>query len=189
MPQEQADECDRWWRQHRTARDLFARELAGTKELLLTNPKFGTGTVYTILDGQPMRKVMPKTRHHLYYVADFDEEVIIIHAVWGSPREDRRCRKRAGATGSIDKPKTHTRSVVVGGSIASASERLIRRSALDCIFHVSKTAHRSASLFGKIPTEAPNRALDPCFQPFGFAGGLWDRGTNLVRFGARDGGT
>jgi RHS repeat-associated protein len=24
------------------------------------------------------------------------------------------------------------------------------------------------------------------FQPFGFAGGLWDRDTNLVRFGARD---
>ncbi len=84
--QEQADECDRWWRQQRTARDLFARELAGTKELLLANPKFGT--VYTILDGQPMRKVlMPKTRHHLYYVADFDEDVIIIHAVWGAPRE------------------------------------------------------------------------------------------------------
>ena len=35
-----------------------------------------------------MRKVlMPKTRHHLYYVADFDEDVIIIHAVWGAPRE------------------------------------------------------------------------------------------------------
>ena len=26
----------------------------------------------------------------------------------------------------------------------------------------------------------------PGFQPFGFAGGLWDRDTNLVRFGARD---
>jgi len=24
------------------------------------------------------------------------------------------------------------------------------------------------------------------FQPFGFAGGLYDRDTNLVRFGARD---
>lgn len=27
---------------------------------------------------------------------------------------------------------------------------------------------------------------NPGFQPFGFAGGLWDRDTNLVRFGARD---
>lgn len=84
--QEQADECDQWWRQHRTARDLFARELAGTKELLLVNPKFGA--VHTILNGQPVRKVlMPKTRHHLYYVADFDADVIIIHAVWGAPKE------------------------------------------------------------------------------------------------------
>jgi hypothetical protein len=84
--QEQADECDRWWRHHRTARDLFAREPAGTKELLLSNPKFGT--VCTILDGQPVRELlMPKTRHHLYYVADVDADMIIIHAVWGAPRE------------------------------------------------------------------------------------------------------
>ena len=27
---------------------------------------------------------------------------------------------------------------------------------------------------------------DPGFQPFGFAGGLYDRDTGLVRFGARD---
>ena len=27
---------------------------------------------------------------------------------------------------------------------------------------------------------------NPGFQPFGFAGGLYDRGTGLVRFGARD---
>jgi RHS repeat-associated protein len=28
--------------------------------------------------------------------------------------------------------------------------------------------------------------MTPGFQPFGFAGGLWDRNTGLVRFGARD---
>ncbi|HSO33729.1 MAG TPA: type II toxin-antitoxin system RelE/ParE family toxin [Labilithrix sp.] len=84
--QAQADECDTWWRQHRTARDLFARELAGIKEVLLSNPKLGT--VYTILDGQPVRKVlMPKTHHHVYYAADFEADVIMIHAVWGAPRE------------------------------------------------------------------------------------------------------
>ena len=83
--QAQADECDR---QHRTARDLFARELAGIKEVLLSNPKLGT--VYTILDAQPVRKVlMPKTHQHVYYTADFEAEadVIMIHAVWGAPRE------------------------------------------------------------------------------------------------------
>jgi hypothetical protein len=25
-----------------------------------------------------------------------------------------------------------------------------------------------------------------CFQPFGFAGGIWERATGFVRFGARD---
>ena len=84
--QAQADECDTWWRQHRTARDLFARELAGIKEVLLSNPKLGT--VYTILDGQPVwRVLMPKTHHHVYYAADFEADVIMIHAVWGAPRE------------------------------------------------------------------------------------------------------
>ena len=32
--QEQADECDAWWREHRDERDLFARELAGATELV-----------------------------------------------------------------------------------------------------------------------------------------------------------
>jgi hypothetical protein len=52
----------------------------------VSNPTLGT--VYTILDGRPVRKVlMPKTRHHLFYAVEFDAGVIIIHAVWGAPRE------------------------------------------------------------------------------------------------------
>jgi RHS repeat-associated protein len=35
--------------------------------------------------------------------------------------------------------------------------------------------------FGKVTTDT-----NPGFQPFGFAGGLYDRDTELVRFGARD---
>ncbi len=35
--------------------------------------------------------------------------------------------------------------------------------------------------FGNVLTDT-----NPGFQPFGFAGGLYDRDTNLVRFGARD---
>ena len=34
--------------------------------------------------------------------------------------------------------------------------------------------------------ELASESLIPGFQPFGFAGGLYDRDTNLVRFGARD---
>lgn len=44
------------------------------------------GTVYTILDGKQVRRVlMPKTGHHLYFVADADE--IIVHAIWGASKE------------------------------------------------------------------------------------------------------
>lgn len=37
------------------------------------------------------------------------------------------------------------------------------------------------SPFGRVLNDS-----DPGFQPFGFAGGLWDEDTGLVRFGARD---
>jgi RHS repeat-associated protein len=33
---------------------------------------------------------------------------------------------------------------------------------------------------------APRLDSNPGFQPFGFADGLYDRDTDLVRFGARD---
>jgi len=39
--------------------------------------------------------------------------------------------------------------------------------------------------FGEVVTP-PDERGDPHFQPFGFAGGLWDVDTGLVRFGARD---
>ena len=39
---EQAEECDRWWREHRDAKDLFARELAATRTLLREVPDIGS---------------------------------------------------------------------------------------------------------------------------------------------------
>src|SRR5271169_6114400 len=83
--EKQADESDAWWREHRDVRDLFARELAATMAMLVTSPK--TGTVYTVLDDQPVRKVfMPKTQNYVYYTVDTESGVILIHAVWGAPR-------------------------------------------------------------------------------------------------------
>lgn len=80
----QAEACDAWWRENRDVRDLFARELRDTKARLVSKPKIGT--VYTILDGKPMRRVlMRKTGHHVYFVADHDE--IIVHAAWGASKE------------------------------------------------------------------------------------------------------
>lgn len=83
---EEADECDAWWRENRpAARDLFARELAEAKALLLMAPNIGP--VYTRLDGWPVRRVlMEKTRTHLYYGVDADRGIITVYSVWGAPR-------------------------------------------------------------------------------------------------------
>jgi hypothetical protein len=63
--EQQADECDTWWRQHRDARDLFARELADAKTLLRRAPNVGSKD--TVLDGLPVRRVLlPKTGAHIY---------------------------------------------------------------------------------------------------------------------------
>jgi hypothetical protein len=83
--EEQADECDRWWREHRDTRDRFARELAAAKTL----PSEGhiVGPVYTSLDGMTVRRVLlRKTKAHLYYATDRDADLVTILAVWGAPR-------------------------------------------------------------------------------------------------------
>jgi len=80
-----ADVCDAWWRDHRDARDLFARELADAKELIRKSPL--VGTMYTVLDGLPVRRVLlPKTRTHLYYSIDADKGIVMVLAVWGAPK-------------------------------------------------------------------------------------------------------
>jgi plasmid stabilization system protein ParE len=85
--EQQADYCDAWWRENRPAsRDLFARELAEAKALVLNVPDIGS--VYTMLEGQPVRRVlMKKTRHHFYYVVDADHDCITVHSVWGARKE------------------------------------------------------------------------------------------------------
>jgi plasmid stabilization system protein ParE len=83
--EEQADECDRWWREHRDAKDIFARELAGTRTLLREAPNIGS--MYTVLDGLPVRRVLlRKTRTHVYYSVDGDAELVTVLAVWGAPK-------------------------------------------------------------------------------------------------------
>lgn len=73
--EEQANECDLWWREHRDARDLFARELAATRTVLREIPNIGT--MYTVLDGLPVRRVlMRKTKAHVYYAVDDAAELV-----------------------------------------------------------------------------------------------------------------
>ena len=81
----QAEDCDRWWRENRDAKDLFARELAGTATLLCEAPN--VGSMYTMIDGLPVRRVLlRKTRTHLYYAVDGDAGLVTVLAVWGAPR-------------------------------------------------------------------------------------------------------
>lgn len=77
---------DSWWREHRPdARDRFARELAETREKIAATP--GLGTTYTTWSGKTVRRVlMPKTRNHVYFHLDEGQGVIVVHAVWGTPR-------------------------------------------------------------------------------------------------------
>jgi hypothetical protein len=85
--EQQAEECDTWWRGNRKGTpDLFASELAAAKALVLMAPN--VGSLYALLDGQPVRRVlMHKTGNHLYYVVDSDKDQIVVHSIWGGPKE------------------------------------------------------------------------------------------------------
>jgi plasmid stabilization system protein ParE len=83
--EQQADECDRWWREHRDEHDLFARELAATTTLLREVPSIGS--THTVLDGLPVRRVLlRKTNTHVYYSVDREAELVKVLAVWGAPK-------------------------------------------------------------------------------------------------------
>ena len=66
----QAVDMDSWWREHRPgARDLFARELAEARELIVGAPT--AGTMYSTRNGKSFRRVlMPKTKNHVYFEVD-----------------------------------------------------------------------------------------------------------------------
>jgi len=57
--EEEADYCDTWWRENRPATaNLFARELAEAKALILSVPD--VGSIYVTIDGQPVLRVLMK---------------------------------------------------------------------------------------------------------------------------------
>ncbi len=60
--EEQADECDRWWREHRAAKDIFARELAATRTLLREAPNIGS--MYTASTACPSGACCCGRREH-----------------------------------------------------------------------------------------------------------------------------
>ncbi len=76
---------DEWWRENRDAKDLFIDEFTQTLERLNTNP---VGQTYRVTIGKLIQRVlMKKTRCHVYYFHDREQDLVEIHTVWGAHRE------------------------------------------------------------------------------------------------------
>jgi plasmid stabilization system protein ParE len=82
----QADRINHWWRENRTAVPrLFAQELADARSMIADRPEIGSP--YTERQGVLVRRVLlPKTRHHVYYEIDRKNDLVMILAIWGTPR-------------------------------------------------------------------------------------------------------
>ncbi len=77
---------DAWWRVHRDkAPGLFRRELTAAVRQLRSAP-----TASIAYDGSPVlgtrRLLLPRTRHHVYFVIDEESAVVGIRAVWHASR-------------------------------------------------------------------------------------------------------
>jgi hypothetical protein len=82
----QAAEMDFWWRENRPgSRDLFARELAEARAQITGAP--AAGSIYSTRSGKLYRRVLlPKTKNHVYFEVDETRNMVIVHAIWGAPR-------------------------------------------------------------------------------------------------------
>ena len=85
--EQQADECDTWWRENRDARDPFAREPAARQGCLRESPNVGAPeeVIQVVWPPRPPR-LLPKTGTHLYYSVDEDADLVTVLAVWGAPK-------------------------------------------------------------------------------------------------------
>jgi plasmid stabilization system protein ParE len=83
--QERFESEDRWWREHRDAKELFATEFEEALRQIVSAP--GIGQRYRRRRGRLIQRVlMKKTRCHVYYVHDVERDVVEIHSIWGARR-------------------------------------------------------------------------------------------------------
>jgi hypothetical protein len=83
--QERFEAEDRWWREHRDAKELFLTEFDEALRQIVSAP--GIGQLYRRSRGRLIQRVlMKKTRCHVYYLHDAERDVIEIHSIWGSRR-------------------------------------------------------------------------------------------------------
>ena len=74
-----------WWQENRDAKTLFAQEFLATLRNIQRVP--GAGPIYVEKRGRTIRKwLMPKTRCHIYYRFDPEQELLSIYSVWGARR-------------------------------------------------------------------------------------------------------
>lgn len=75
-----------WWSENRPAApNLVVEEFANCIELLESSPDAGVRVRRAAIPGV-RRMLMPRTRHHVYYVHDETHGIVYVLAVWGAPR-------------------------------------------------------------------------------------------------------
>jgi plasmid stabilization system protein ParE len=73
-----------WWLEHRDHTEVFAEELEQALKVVATLP--GAGTVYARSPVPGVRRVfLRRVALHLYYT--FDDDEVVIRALWGARRE------------------------------------------------------------------------------------------------------
>ena len=83
--QERFEAEDRWWREHRDAKELFVTEFEEVLRQVASTP--GIGQRYRRARGKLIQRVlMKKTRCHVYYFRDTARDVVEIHSIWGARR-------------------------------------------------------------------------------------------------------
>jgi hypothetical protein len=81
--QRQARAESAWWRQHRDVKPPFGDELRRARSILATD---ALREIDGYFDGLAVRRLLPKTRCHLYYLVFEHEQVVRIVAVWGGAK-------------------------------------------------------------------------------------------------------
>lgn len=73
-----------WWLENRGHTEVFAQELEQALKVISVLP--GAGTLYQRSPVRGVRRVyLRRTALHLYYT--FDDDAVIVRAVWGAFRE------------------------------------------------------------------------------------------------------
>ena len=81
-----AERIDRWWRDNRDARDLFAEEFQEAIRFLETVADAGSPWP-TAKRPRLRRLLLKKTKRHLYFEIHEEGQFTRIVAVWGATRE------------------------------------------------------------------------------------------------------